>query len=54
MNFTAVIEFATLVAFAVILLGGRDKRENGWKIVSPLLAIIALAQLAAMAIVVCT
>jgi len=52
MNFAAVIELATLVAFAVILLGGRDKREGGWKIVSSLLAGIALVQLASMAVVV--
>lgn len=53
MSFTVVIEFATLVTFAIILLGGRDKREDGWKIVSSLLAVIALAQLASMAVVVC-
>lgn len=53
MNFTAVIEFATLIAFAVVLLGGRDKREGGWKVISSLLALIAVVQLASMAIVVC-
>ena len=52
MNLTFVIELATLVAFAVILLGGRDKREGGWKIVSGLLAIVAIGQLVSMAIVV--
>ncbi|KAF1354831.1 hypothetical protein BDV97DRAFT_289962 [Delphinella strobiligena] len=51
MNFTAVIELATLVAFAVVLLGGRDKRDGGWKIVSPLLALVAVTQLVSMALV---
>lgn len=54
MNFTAVIELATLVAFAVVLLGGRDKRDGGWKIVSPLLALVAVTQLVSMALVVRT
>lgn len=53
MNFSAVIELATLVAFVVVLLGGRDKREGGgWKIVSGLLGLVALVQLISMAIVV--
>jgi hypothetical protein len=52
MSFTAVIELASLVAFAVILLGGRDIRESGWKIVSSLLAVVAISQLASMAVVV--
>lgn len=53
MNLTAVIEFATLAAFAVVLLGGRDKREGGaYKMVSGLILLVAITQLVSMAIVV--
>jgi len=53
MSVTALFEFATIVAFAIVLLGGRDKRESGWKMVSSLLAINAVCQIIAMAFVVC-
>ena len=52
MNFSVVFELATLVAFAVVLLGGRDKREGGWKMLVGLLGLIAVTQVASMAIVV--
>ncbi|KAL2357742.1 hypothetical protein BJ546DRAFT_181478 [Cryomyces antarcticus] len=52
MNFSAVIEFATLVAFAVILFGGQQKRATGWKVLGPLLGLVGLAEAAGMGIVV--
>ena len=52
MNFCVVFELATLVAFAVILLGGRDKREQGWKMLAGLLGLVMVCQIACMAIVV--
>jgi len=51
MSLTVVVELASLVAFAVVLLGGREKREGGWKMVTGLLGVVVLLQCAAMAIV---
>ena len=52
MNFTVVVELTTLVAYLVILLGGRGTREAGWKVLYSLLALIGVAQLISMALVV--
>lgn len=52
MNFTVFFEVAVLVAYVVILVGGRGTREVGWKILSPLLIVVAAAQLIAMTLVV--
>jgi len=48
---TVVMELATFVGFAVIILGGRKMREGGWKMVAGLMGFVAVAQIAAMAIV---
>lgn len=53
MNIAAVLEFATLIAYLVIIIGGRQKREVGWKILVVLLAVIGLIQCFAMSTVVC-
>lgn len=52
MNFSVVLELATFVAFAVVLLGGRSNREGGWKMCAGLLAVVVVCQVAAMGIVV--
>jgi hypothetical protein len=52
MNFSIIFEVAVLVAYLVILVGGRGTREVGWKILSPLLLVVAAAQLGAMTLVV--
>ena len=52
MNFGVVFELAVLVAYITILVGGRGTREVGWKILSPLLFVVAAAQLVAMTLVV--
>ena len=54
MNFSVIFELAVLVAYIVILVGGRGTREVGWKILSPLLMVVAAAQLVAMTLVVRT
>lgn len=54
MNFSVIFELAVLVAYVVILVGGRGTREVGWKILSPLLMIVAASQLVAMTLVVST
>lgn len=53
MNFSVIFEVAVLVAYGVILLGGRGTREVGWKILSPMIMFVAAAQLVAMTLVVC-
>jgi hypothetical protein len=54
MNFSVIFELAVLVAYVVILVGGRGTREVGWKILSPLLGVVAVCQLIAMTLVVRT
>ncbi|KAG9847805.1 hypothetical protein KCU94_g6849, partial [Aureobasidium melanogenum] len=51
MNFSVVLELATFVAFAVVLLGGRSNREGGWKMCAGLLSVVVVCQVAAMGIV---
>ncbi|SRR6266480_4411158 len=52
MSFAVIIELATLIAYTVIILGEKRRREFGWKVVCGLLAIGAIVQCASMAIVV--
>ena len=54
MSFAIVMEGMTLIAYVVILAGGKQKRESGWKVLSGLHIIVALLQLAGMAIIVCS
>ncbi|QIW94818.1 hypothetical protein AMS68_000336 [Peltaster fructicola] len=51
MNLALVLELACVVAYITVLYGGRGAREVGWKIVVPLLSLIAAGQLIAMALV---
>lgn len=51
MSFAAVVEMATFVAYIVVILGGKQKRETGWKILSFLLMLMGVVQCASMAIV---
>lgn len=53
MSFTSILEMATLVAFAVVLIGGVQKRVQGWKVLSSMLFVVGALQCAGMAIVVC-
>ena len=52
MSFTAAIELATLIAYAVVIVGGRAKRETGWKILAFLLMLVGSLQCACMSLVV--
>jgi hypothetical protein len=54
MSFAVLIELATLVAYIIIILGGQQLRQYGWKVVVSLLAAIVLVQCSGMAIVVCS
>ncbi|KAL8653374.1 MAG: hypothetical protein Q9226_003877 [Calogaya cf. arnoldii] len=51
MSFAVVIEGMTLIAFIVVLAGGKQKREQGWTVVSGLLLLGGLIQCAGMAII---
>ncbi|EON67561.1 hypothetical protein W97_06929 [Coniosporium apollinis CBS 100218] len=51
MSFSVIVELALLVAYAVVILGGKQKRDQGWKIVCSLLVVAAAAQCASMAVV---
>jgi hypothetical protein len=53
MSFTAVLELATLVAYVVVILGGKQKREGGWRVLASMLLLIGLVQCTSMDIVVC-
>jgi len=51
MNVAVVMELVTLIAFVVILAGGKQKRERGWGVLGSLLAFVGVLQCAGMAIV---
>jgi len=53
MSFAAVGELVTIVAYIVVLGGGKQKRETGWKVLCFMLALVGTVQCASMAIVVC-
>ena len=52
MSFAVIIGLATWVAFAVVLLGGVQQRNRGWKVVCVLLSIATVVQAAGMSVVV--
>lgn len=52
MSFAVVLELAGIVGFVIILLGGKQKRETGWRVMVSILLICAAAQAASMGIVV--
>ena len=52
MSFAVVLEGMTLAAYIVIIGGGRQKREAGWRALSFMLMFIGVVQCAAMAIMV--
>ncbi|KAI9892778.1 MAG: hypothetical protein M1814_001198 [Vezdaea aestivalis] len=51
MSFSIVLEGLTAVAFIVIFGGGKQRRENSWKILCFLLILVATAECAGMSIV---
>lgn len=54
MSFAAVLELVTLVAYVVVIAGGKQKRENGWKVLAFLCGVVGLFLCASVAIVVCS
>lgn len=52
MSFAVVMEGMTLIAFMVMLAGGKQIRESGWKIMSGVLMLVGLVQCTSMALIV--
>ena len=52
LSFAVVLEGMTLITYVVILIGGKQKRESGWKILAGLHFLCGAVQCAAMAIIV--
>ncbi|KIX94975.1 uncharacterized protein Z520_09285 [Fonsecaea multimorphosa CBS 102226] len=50
MSFAVVLEGMTLAAFAVLLVGGKQKREQGWGVLTILVALAAFVQAVGMAL----
>ncbi|GAT19864.1 hypothetical protein RIB2604_00604470 [Aspergillus luchuensis] len=51
MSFAIVLEGMTVVAYLIVLSGGKRLRESGWKIVSLLIILSAAVQAASMSLV---
>lgn len=52
LSFAVVLEGMTLITYIVILIGGKQKRESGWKILAGLHFLCGAVECAAMAIMV--
>lgn len=52
MSFAVVLEGMSVVAYVIILGGGKRLRENGWRVLSLLIILSAIVQAAGMSIVV--
>lgn len=52
MSFAVVLEGMTFVAFIVMIVGGKQKRESGWKLLSGFLMLVGIVQCAGMALIV--
>lgn len=52
MSFAVVLEGMTIAAFAVLIIGGKQKREQGWGFMATMAALAALVQVVAMSVVV--
>ena len=52
MSFAVVIEGMTIAAFVILIVGGKQRREQGWGVMALLAVISALVQACAMALIV--
>lgn len=52
MSFAVAMEGMTLIAFVVMIAGGKQKRESGWKILTGFLFLVGLIQCTGMALIV--
>jgi len=51
MNLAVSLEVVIIAAYIIILIGGRERREKGWKLLSTLLFISVALQIVAMSLV---
>jgi len=51
MSLAMALQLVVIAAYVIVLSGGRQKREHGWKLLSILLLVNGMLQCAAMAIV---
>ena len=52
MSFGIVMEGMTVIAYIVIMAGGKQKRESGWKVLAALHVIVGVLLGAALSIIV--
>ena len=52
MSFAVVMEGMTLIAFLVMIVGGKQKREQGWKVLSGLIAFVGVILAVGMGLIV--
>ncbi|KAF2397614.1 hypothetical protein EJ06DRAFT_481662 [Trichodelitschia bisporula] len=52
MSFTVMLELVALIAFVVVILGPKQRRDFGWKITCPLLGLAVATQVSCMAILI--
>lgn len=52
MSFGVVLEGMTIAAFLILLVGGKQKREQGWGVMATLAGIAAVVQALGMALIV--
>lgn len=53
MSFAVVLEGMTLIAYLVIMVGGKQKREQGWQVLAILHVACGVLLGAAMSLTVC-
>jgi hypothetical protein len=53
-SLSAILCLACLVAFVVVLSGGKYKRETGWPIVTGMLSLVAVMEFVVISIVAST
>ena len=52
MSLAVVVEGMTIAAFLILLIGGKQMREQGWAVLSIMVAIAAVVQAGGMSLIV--
>lgn len=52
MSLGVVVEGMTIAAFMILLLGGKQRREQGWAVLAIMVAIAAVVQAGSMSLTV--
>lgn len=51
MSMAVVVEFAGIVGFAIVIVGGKQARTKGWKVIFAILAACIACQVSAISII---